>query len=123
MSIFNFSSLTVIIKFNCLKFFQPVYFAYSGCYIVIFFIDIVRSNGLECMVGCHPEVVDVPPKIGSLITVKHSGYFKNGALRNPFYWRNQGFLPKQDYFKSNPYFERSAWSEELLMVLRLVIKN
>ena len=48
-----------------------------------------RSNGLTCIVKCHTQqVLDVPPPIGSLLTVKHSGFLKNGTLRHPFYWRS-----------------------------------
>src|SRR6185437_11300147 len=48
---------------------------------------------MKCIVGCNqPQILDSPPTIGSLLTVKHSGYFKNGALRNPFYWRSKEFI-------------------------------
>jgi hypothetical protein len=53
-----------------------------------------RSNGLTCIVKCHTQhVLDVPPPIGSLLTVKHSGFLKNGTLRHPFYWRSTEQLP------------------------------
>jgi len=28
-----------------------------------------------------------PPNIGTVLTVKHSGYYTNGRLREPFFWR------------------------------------
>ncbi len=37
----------------------------------------LRSNGLTCIINCHTqEILDVPPSIGSLLTVKHSGFLK-----------------------------------------------
>ncbi len=51
----------------------------------------LRSNGLTCIVKCHTqELLDIPPSIGSFLTVKHSGFLKNGTLRYPFYWRLAG---------------------------------
>jgi hypothetical protein len=29
------------------------------------------------------------PKIGSVITVKHSGYWSSGILRDPYFWRER----------------------------------
>ena len=42
---------------------------------------------MECIVGCHSKIIYSPPPIGSLITVKHSGWYKNGTLRHPYFWR------------------------------------
>jgi hypothetical protein len=51
----------------------------------------LRSNGMTCIVKCHTQqVLDDPPPIGSLLTIKHSGFLKNGTLRYPFYWRSTG---------------------------------
>ena len=38
-------------------------------------------------------IIDNPPPLGSIITVKHSGYYKNGTLRHPFYWREKTEIP------------------------------
>ena len=48
-----------------------------------------RKNGKECIVKCFQSVIDNPPSIGSIITVKHNGIFNNGTLRNAFYWRER----------------------------------
>lgn len=48
-----------------------------------------RTNGIECMVGSDLNFRDKSPPIGSVITVKHSGSYKSGALRHPFYWRQR----------------------------------
>lgn len=50
----------------------------------------VRTNGMECIVGCTPSILSNIPTIGSVITIKHSGYYKNGTLRHAFYWRTRG---------------------------------
>ena len=39
------------------------------------------------MIGCNSKVIDSPPEIGSIITIKHCDYFKNGSLRHPYFWR------------------------------------
>ena len=44
---------------------------------------------MECIVGCDQSVFDNPPKIGSIITVKHNSLYNNGTLRHPFYWRER----------------------------------
>src|SRR5258708_5624655 len=44
-----------------------------------------RSNGLECVVKDY--VLDSPPPLGSVITVKHRGAHPNGLLNEPTYWR------------------------------------
>src|SRR5690349_18970288 len=42
---------------------------------------------MECIVGCFQQVLEDPPPMGSVITVKHNGAFQNGTLRHPFFWR------------------------------------
>src|SRR5688572_637145 len=49
----------------------------------------LRRNGRECIIGCAQRVLDNPPSIGSIITVKHLGYLQNGTLRHAFYWRER----------------------------------
>ena len=44
-----------------------------------------RPNGLECIVKDY--LLDSPPPLGSIITVKHHGVYSNGILKNPVYWR------------------------------------
>ena len=48
---------------------------------------------MTCIVKCHTQqILDQPPPIGSILTIKHSGFLKNGTLKNPFYWRSTGQL-------------------------------
>jgi hypothetical protein len=44
---------------------------------------------MNCYVGCPREILNNPPPIGSVITVKHSGFFSTGTLRHAFYWRQR----------------------------------
>ena len=48
-----------------------------------------RKNGKECIARCFQNVIDNPPSIGSIISVKHNSIFNNGTLRNAFYWRER----------------------------------
>ncbi len=41
-------------------------------------LSMARLDGVKC----HPQSLQDPTAIGSILTVKHSGYFKNGTLRN-----------------------------------------
>ncbi len=48
----------------------------------------LRLNGSTCIIKClTQEIFDAPSLVGSFLTVKHSGFLKNGTLRYPFYWR------------------------------------
>lgn len=40
------------------------------------------------MIGCKRSMIDHPPEIGSLLTIKHSDYYKNGTMRNAYFWRH-----------------------------------
>src|SRR5690348_13440075 len=44
-----------------------------------------RANGLQCTVNCFPEVLETPPLIGSVISVKHHGFHTTGRLKSPFF--------------------------------------
>lgn len=55
----------------------------------IFIVEISRSNGLECVVKDY--VLDSPPPLGSLFTVKHNGVHPNGLLNCPTFWRQTDF--------------------------------
>jgi hypothetical protein len=57
-----------------------------------FTYQVFRSNGMHCIVGCSPVIRETPPTFGSILSVKHSGYFKNGTLKNPFLWRTTNKL-------------------------------
>jgi hypothetical protein len=62
---------------------------------------------VQCVVGCSTVTLEAPPLIGSVLAVKHSGYLKNGILRNPFFWRISGQLP----FNEQQVFPRAFWIE------------
>jgi hypothetical protein len=49
---------------------------------------LIRLNGATLTVSCNDQVLDKPPKIGSIITVKHNGYYQNGTLKQPYFWRD-----------------------------------
>ena len=41
-------------------------------------------------VGCSVDVLQHPPLLGSIITVKHDGYnTPNGAFKAPIFWRER----------------------------------
>lgn len=46
-------------------------------------------NGGHCVVRCFQDVLDDPPSIGSIITVKHSGCYSTGILKQPVFWRER----------------------------------
>ena len=48
-----------------------------------------RQSGLKCTVICDHRILNNPPKIGTILTVKHSGYYSNGTLKAPFFWRER----------------------------------
>jgi hypothetical protein len=41
------------------------------------------------IIRCFEETLKVPPEIGSVLTVKHTGYYSNGRLRDPLFWRER----------------------------------
>jgi len=38
-------------------------------------------------VRCFKEVLENPPSIDSVLTIKHTGFFSTGRVRDPFFWR------------------------------------
>lgn len=48
-----------------------------------------RMNGKRVVVKCFQQDLSNAPSVGSTITVKHSGIYANGTLKNPFYWRER----------------------------------
>jgi hypothetical protein len=65
------------------------------------FYKYFRANGLEGIIRCYPQVLEDPPPIGSVLTVKHFGFHQSGALRHPFYWRLLVDLSWQDISHSH----------------------
>ena len=86
----------MIVKFNLWKLFQQDYIVNSKNINIILNNILFRINGLESIIGCYQHVLEDPPPIGSVITVKHFGYHQNGTLRHPFYWRIRFDLSWQD---------------------------
>src|SRR5438045_1808821 len=41
------------------------------------------------MVRCNQSVLENPPPIGTIITVKHSGNYANGRHKQPIFWRER----------------------------------
>lgn len=50
---------------------------------------ISRINGRQCIVSCFQQTINNPPKLGSVLTVKHTGYYSNGVLKLPNFWRER----------------------------------
>src|SRR5690349_8045687 len=55
----------------------------------IFYSLLHRLNGLEVMVECEQSVLESPPSLGSIITVKYSGISSSGKLKKPIFWRER----------------------------------
>lgn len=71
--------------FKCWQLSQLVFIACSRCFLDSF----VRENGKKSVISCFQSVMEEPPAIGSVITVKHNGFFRNGTARDAFYWRER----------------------------------
>ena len=56
---------------------------------------------MESIIGCYPQILEDPPPIGSVLTIKHFGYYQNGLLRHPFYWRIRVDLSWEDISNCN----------------------
>ena len=41
------------------------------------------------MISCPSKILNQPPPIGSVITVKYGSLYKDDTLRNPFYWKQR----------------------------------
>src|SRR5689334_20460676 len=61
------------------------------------------------MVGCSQNVLDNPPSIGSVITVKHIGHLQNGVMRHVFYWRERKDIPSNLFPQKQTLFDRANW--------------
>jgi len=59
-----------------------------------------QPNGMQGMVQCFQQVINDPPKIGSVLTVKHAGFYSNGRLKHPYFWREREDL-SWDQVKKN----------------------
>ena len=74
------------------------------------------------MIGCNSKVIDSPPEIGSIITIKHCDYFKNGSLKHPYFWRITTNQESNDNQKS--FFFTTKWSHiPKLMVFFNILKK
>jgi len=41
------------------------------------------------LVRCFQDDINNPPKLGSVLTIKHTGRFNSGKLKDPFFWRER----------------------------------
>ena len=48
-----------------------------------------RMDGKHCEVKCSQDVIDHPPSVGAVITVKHEGCYSTGVLKQPTFWRER----------------------------------
>lgn len=55
----------------------------------IFTSIISRPNGMEVVVRCPAQIFLFPPEQGAVLTVKHTGYWKTGKLKYPYFWRER----------------------------------
>ena len=56
-------------------------------------------------VRCFSEVIQNPPPIGSIVTVKHSGIFSTGTLKEPVLWRERADLEAEFEAKNQVPFK------------------
>ncbi len=49
----------------------------------------LRANGRRLIVQCRQDVLRDPPQLGAVITVKHNGYYENGTIKFPFFYRER----------------------------------
>jgi DNA ligase-1 len=89
-------SLITTAKFSCWKCSQLDFVVYSTNFDVLTFR---RPNSIQSIIGCNAEVCNNPPEVGSVLTVKHSGYFSNGTLRHPYFWRERKDISWKDISK------------------------
>jgi len=55
-------------------------------------LKVEQPNGLQVMIQCFQQVINDPPKIGAILTVKHAGHYNNGRLKHPYFWRERNEL-------------------------------
>jgi hypothetical protein len=48
-----------------------------------------RPNGMQVTVQAFQQIINDPPKIGSIVTVKCNGYYNNGRLKHPYFYRER----------------------------------
>ena len=64
---------------------------------------IIRENGKDILVGYHQKEVDL--LIGSMISISHFGHYRDGTLRNPFYWRRKTTNPVLTKIHPQPNYQ------------------
>lgn len=62
------------------------------------------------LVSCAFYQLADPPMIGSVITVKHSGFNQNGTLKQPYFWKE----------KDTVVWQNTSSDTELLLVQKLI---
>ena len=74
---------------------------------------------MECLVGSHSKIIYSPPPIGSLITIKHSGWYKNGILRHPYFWRIYNINQISQQEERKQYF---WYNNENRLMVKIIFK-
>jgi len=55
-----------------------------------------QPNGMQVTVQAFQQIIQDPPKIGSILTVKCNGYYNNGRLKHPYFYRERHELTWDD---------------------------
>lgn len=63
---------------------------------------IPRANGVKCAIPCFLQVRENPPAVGSVVTVKHTGYYSTGTLKFPYFWRARTDMTWEQVLRSQP---------------------
>mmetsp|Transcript_23095 Transcript_23095/g.32216 ORF Transcript_23095/g.32216 Transcript_23095/m.32216 type:complete len:376 (+) Transcript_23095:2-1129(+) len=61
-----------------------------------------QVDGTRCVVKCTGQVLQTPPAAGTVISVHHSGYWKSGKLKYPFFWRERKDVQWKDVAERKP---------------------
>jgi hypothetical protein len=64
-----------------------------------------------------------PLEIGSILSVKHTGYHKHGTLRHAYFWRKRADVSENILQKNNPYFCKTTWRSKRIVVITVNHEN
>jgi hypothetical protein len=59
-----------------------------------------RPNGIQSIIPCDIHLLKDPPKLGTVLTVKHHGHYQNGILKHAYIWRERNDLSWKDVEQS-----------------------
>lgn len=69
------------------------------------------------MVRCDTDITCDPPAVGSIVTVKHSGYYSTGKLKQPVFWRERKDVTWEDIL-ATPQFKVDQCDANKIICLR-----